>query len=157
MQSLYLSDERVSIEFGQCLAKLLRAPLVISFDGHLGMGKTTIIRALLRELGVLGAIKSPTFSIVEQYDTSNFTVNHFDCYRIHHADELEYIGFRDYFTEDAVCLIEWPQKAGAALKQVDLCFTLKLQHNGRRLELAASTETGLAVLESLMKQWGRVG
>jgi len=89
MQSLYLADEQASMTLGRYLAYSLQAPLVLCFDGQLGMGKTTIIRSLLRELGVSGAIKSPTFSIVEQYLTSGFTVNHFDCYRVHHCDEFE--------------------------------------------------------------------
>lgn len=149
-QAVFLADEAASVAMGQRLASLITAPLVMSFDGQIGAGKTTIVRALIRDLGIKGAIKSPTFSIVEEYPCQNFSLYHFDCYRITEPDELDYIGFRDYFSEDSVCLIEWPKLAGGYLPNVDLGFELKLQHNGRQLVMLANTTSGERLLQGLI-------
>ena len=147
-QPLFLASEKETINLGAELARYVSNPLTLTFKGQIGAGKTTLIRALLKSLGVEGTIKSPTFSIVEEYPLSQFKICHFDLYRIAHPEELEYIGFRDYFTADSVCLIEWPELAGEILPQVDLCFELKLQHNGRSVSVAAETSRG----ECLMKR-----
>ncbi len=147
-QTRFLESEAHTKQFGAKLAKYICNPLTLTFKGQIGAGKTTLIRALLMGLGVKGTIKSPTFSIVEEYPFADFNVYHFDCYRIAHPEELEYIGFRDYFTNKSVCLIEWPELAGDVLPQVDLCFELKLQHNGRSVSVVSETSCG----ENLIKR-----
>ena len=84
---------------------------LILFKGDLGSGKTTLIKSILKNLGVKENITSPTFSIVNQYLISNRLINHFDLYRIKSLTELEVIGFEEYLESGAVCFIEWPEIA----------------------------------------------
>ena len=114
---------------------MLKAPLVFTFSGEIGAGKTTIIRAMLRSLGVTSSIKSPTFSLVESYACNNLHIHHFDLYRIHHEDELDYLGFRDYFSQHSICCIEWPEHAGNALPIVDIRFNLSIKGAGREVQI----------------------
>jgi tRNA threonylcarbamoyladenosine biosynthesis protein TsaE len=131
------------------LASCLISPLVLTFNGDIGAGKTTLIRAMLRSLGVTSAIKSPTFSLVESYQTSNFHIHHFDLYRIHDETELEYVGFRDYFEDNAICCIEWPDRAKSYRSMADIDFTLDLKGNGREMQIQALSSVGQTVLSCL--------
>lgn len=90
-------DEAQSQQLATKLATHLVGGLILTFSGVIGAGKTSFIRAMLRALGERGAVKSPSFSIVETYTCPKFILHHFDLYRIHEEEELEYIGFRDYF------------------------------------------------------------
>jgi tRNA threonylcarbamoyladenosine biosynthesis protein TsaE len=146
---LFLSDEQASKQYAQQLAQQLHAPLVITFSGDIGAGKTTIIRAILRDLGIQCPIKSPTFSLVESYSCADFSVHHFDLYRIHHEDELEYIGFRDFFSEHSLCFIEWAEHARSSLPNVDICCTLKVKGSGRELKVTALSVAGQKVVACL--------
>ena len=91
--TLNLINEAATEVFATRLAVCLTPGLILAFSGEIGTGKTTIIRAMLKKLGVQSAIKSPTFSLVESYVVSTGSIHHFDLYRIHHEDELEYLGF----------------------------------------------------------------
>lgn len=135
-------NERACDEVARRLATCLISPLVLTFSGELGTGKTTFIRAMLRALGVQAAIKSPTFSLVESYSYQKMQIHHFDLYRIHDATELEYIGFRDYFSDDSICCIEWPERAGSSLMFVDIHFSLAIHGSGRLMTLRALSATG---------------
>ncbi|WP_298624155.1 tRNA (adenosine(37)-N6)-threonylcarbamoyltransferase complex ATPase subunit type 1 TsaE [uncultured Legionella sp.] len=148
-QYLELVDEQASMQFAQHLASCLVAPLVLCFSGDIGAGKTTIVRAVLRCLGVESAIKSPTFSLVESYLCDDIPLHHFDLYRIHHEDELEYLGFRDYFSRDSICFIEWAEHAGNTLPQVDIRFKLSIKGAGRALQITALSEAGTGILACL--------
>lgn len=147
--TLDLPDEKASKNFATRLAHSLNPPLIITFSGDLGAGKTTIVRALLNHLGVHSAIKSPTFSLVESYLCQNISVHHFDLYRIQHEDELEYLGFRDYFTKDSICCIEWAEKAGTALPKADIRFKLRIKGAGREMQITASSDAGKIILAHL--------
>ena len=116
---------------------------------EIGTGKTTFIRAMLRSLGVHSAIKSPTFSLVESYQAGPLQIHHFDLYRIHDEAELDYIGFRDYFADNAVCCIEWPERATGYLTEADLDFALRLKGAGREMQIHAFSPAGAAVLSCL--------
>lgn len=146
---LELSNEEASERFGSQLATWLAAPLVLTFSGDLGAGKTTIIRAMLKKLGVEAAIKSPTFSLVESYSCQQMQIHHFDLYRIDQAEELDYLGFRDYFTNQSICCIEWPEHAGNQLSEVDLCIKLMNKGAGRHVQIFASSVAGKQILTSL--------
>jgi tRNA threonylcarbamoyladenosine biosynthesis protein TsaE len=145
----YLDNEKASEQFGAQLASYLSAPLVITLSGDIGVGKTTIIRSLLRNLGIQSAIKSPTFSLVESYFCQGLHVHHFDLYRIHNEEELEYIGFRDYFSNDNVCCIEWAEHAGKTLPPADIRFNLSIKGAGRELQIIASSSAGKRIMASL--------
>ena len=84
---------------------------LVLFKGELGSGKTTLIKSILKNIGVKENITSPTFSIVNQYSISNQLINHFDLYRIKSLKELDVIGFEEYLESEAVCFIEWPEVA----------------------------------------------
>ena len=135
------------------LAKLLVPPLTLTFRGNLGAGKTTLIRAMLRALQITGAVKSPTFSLVESYllqdGVSQF--HHFDLYRIEEEEELEYIGFRDYFSTQTICCIEWPERALHALRLIDIAFSFIFNEEGRFLHASASSAAGETLLSFLIE------
>ncbi|KTD14456.1 tRNA (adenosine(37)-N6)-threonylcarbamoyltransferase complex ATPase subunit type 1 TsaE [Legionella israelensis] len=144
-----LSNEDSSRTFGKKLANCLLPSAVLAFSGELGAGKTTIIRAMLRALGVASAIKSPTFSLVESYQCQSLQIHHFDLYRIQDEEELEYIGFREYFSEDAICCIEWPEKASNLFIHTDLQFDLKIKETGREMRIKALSVLGERILTCL--------
>lgn len=144
-----LPTEAASEQFAVRLAACLVSPLVITFSGEIGAGKTTLIRAMLRSLGVTSAIKSPTFSLVESYTVRNLQIHHFDLYRVHDESELDYIGFRDYFSNDAVCCIEWPERVVSYLGNADVAFSLNLKSAGREMHARALSPAGAFMLSCL--------
>ncbi|KTD14661.1 ATPase with strong ADP affinity [Legionella gratiana] len=146
---LDLPDEKASVHFASRLASCLTPSLIMAFSGDLGAGKTTIIRAMLKCLGVQSAIKSPTFSLVESYTCQDMLVHHFDLYRIHHEDELEYLGFRDYFVPSSICCIEWAENAGTALPYIDIRFKLHVKGAGREVQIMALSAAGKEILARL--------
>ncbi len=150
--SLDLPTESSSAAFAARLATCLVSPLVMTFSGEIGSGKTTFIRAMLRALGVKSAIKSPTFSLIESYQCQRLQIHHFDLYRIHDETELEFIGFRDYFLTNAICCIEWPEHASHSLTCVDINFAFMVSGSGRLLTVRAATSTGERILSCLVSQ-----
>ena len=146
---LDLPTELSSIKFAEQMARYLSTPLIMTFSGEIGAGKTTLIRAMLRCMGVNSAIKSPTFSLVESYQCLDVQIHHFDLYRIHDEAELDYIGFRDYFTADAVCCIEWPERLVSYLERADIAFSLRLKGAGRELHMRAFSVAGVELLSCL--------
>ncbi|MDX2346100.1 MAG: tRNA (adenosine(37)-N6)-threonylcarbamoyltransferase complex ATPase subunit type 1 TsaE [Legionella sp.] len=156
MQACFeLADEKKAVHFSSVLAPLLSAPLVFAFQGDLGAGKTTLIRAMLRALGVTGSIKSPTFSWVESYDFPDYVIHHFDLYRLSDksTDEsnLDAFGFRDYFSSDAICCIEWPERAPSLKSHIDVLFSLEIKGEGRQLSVTALSAPGKILLDALRR------
>jgi tRNA threonylcarbamoyladenosine biosynthesis protein TsaE len=121
-------DEATLIEFARRLAPVVREGGVLHLAGELGAGKTTFARALLQALGVGERIKSPTYSLIESYRVEALDIHHLDLYRIADAGELEWLGLSDLWGPNALLLIEWPERAGAALPPPDM--VLQLQHAG---------------------------
>ena len=134
--SFQLTDTLATEGLGARLAELLRSGGVVFLEGTLGAGKTTLTRGLLHRLGHEGAVKSPTYTLVELYEVGSRTVYHFDLYRLAHPQELDYMGVRDYFDEQAVCLIEWPSRGAGFLPRATLGVTLTVAAPGRRLAAA---------------------
>ncbi|MCX7118251.1 MAG: tRNA (adenosine(37)-N6)-threonylcarbamoyltransferase complex ATPase subunit type 1 TsaE [Legionellales bacterium] len=141
-----LKNLQVTERLAARLASRLIFPLVFTFSGDLGSGKTTFIRALLRHLGVDSVIKSPTFSLVESYEVEKGLIHHFDLYRIHDETELDDIGFRDYFGDNALCCIEWPERVAHHQQWADLAYTLGFHGDGREMRICALTVKGDALL-----------
>ena len=144
-----LDNEKTSEEFAGKLALHVSAPLILGFSGDIGTGKTTIIRSMLKQMGIESAIKSPTFSLVESYECQSITIHHFDLYRIHTEDELQYLGFRDFFKPDSICCIEWIEHAANLLPSIDIQFNLSIKGSGREMHLVASTVAGETILACL--------
>ncbi len=150
---LILPDEAATICAGTALARglpgLVTHSLLFTLSGELGSGKTTLARALLRALGVAGTIRSPTFTLVEPYDTARGTVHHLDLYRLAPvAEALEGLGYRELRGQPGLVLVEWPERAGAALGAPDLSAQLEHEGTGRRLTLSARGESGRAWLDA---------
>ena len=166
MLTLLWPDEAATQDFAQALA---RAPAVrhafIELEGDLGAGKTTLVRHLLRALGVQGRIKSPTYAVVEPYDLpagpgglpAALAVWHFDFYRFKDPREWEDAGFRDTFAAPGLKLAEWAELARQALPQADLTIRLEaLEDDSRQVQLQAHTPTGAALLAAAASSKGPV-
>ena len=148
--SILLENEEATLAFAQTLAKYCLPGTAIYLYGDLGSGKTTLVRGLVQYFLPDARVKSPTYNLVEGYDLKSAKSNpqhlqqlyHFDLYRLAHPEELEYLGGRDYFDSDAVCLVEWPIRGEGWLKPADLEIRLEYKTNGRLLEYSGLSETG---------------
>lgn len=121
----------------------------IELHGDLGVGKTTLVRHLLRALGVAGRIKSPTYAVVEPHEVPGLAIWHFDFYRFNDPREWEEAGFRDVFASPGLKLAEWPEKAAGVLPVADLVLSIETQADERRdVTLQARTPVGRALLEA---------
>ena len=117
--------------------------MIVTLQGDLGTGKTTLVRGLLRARGIEGPVKSPTYALVEHYPISSLYFYHFDFYRFTNPDEWDSTGFSEYFRDDAVCIVEWPERVGTRLATPDLALSLSYSaHDGRDLEAIAHTVAG---------------
>lgn len=146
---LNLPDAEAMQQFGAALADSLpdlgNASLLLALQGDLGTGKTTLARGLLRALGVEGPIRSPTFTLVEPYETRAGTIHHLDLYRLHGAQaELDALGYRDYRGMPGLVIVEWPERGETALGPADLKITIEHRPVGRQLRVAATTDAGQA-------------
>jgi tRNA threonylcarbamoyladenosine biosynthesis protein TsaE len=142
--TLHLADEEAMVAFGGQLANITQGHGLIFLEGDLGAGKTTLSRGIIRGLGHTGAVKSPTFTLVEPYEIGDIRAYHFDLYRLVDPEELEFMGIRDYFDEDALCLIEWPQQGAGFLPKADLTITIRPHNTGRALTLSPQGSRGEA-------------
>ena len=146
---LQLTDEAATLALGAAFGAAASAGGVVFLRGDLGVGKTTFCRGLLRGLGFAGSVKSPTYTLVEPYQLPSLTVYHFDLYRLHDPEELEFMGVRDYFDAGNLCLVEWPEKGGFLLPEPDIFITIQVVNSGRRVELASRSARGDSVLHKL--------
>jgi tRNA threonylcarbamoyladenosine biosynthesis protein TsaE len=121
----------------------------IHLTGELGAGKTSLVRAFLRECGVIGRIKSPSYALLESYAVSNLYLYHLDFYRFSDPSEWLDAGFRDIVRNDALVLIEWPERAAELLSDPDMLIELTYLPAGRHAMLSALTEKGLKWLTAL--------
>lgn len=146
-----LGDEAAMVAFGRQLGLCSQQlpQLTVFLRGDLGMGKTTLCRGILQAYGHVGAVKSPTYTLVEPYELGRFQVYHFDLYRLGDPEELEYMGIRDYFSENGLCLVEWPEKGKGVLPQPDLTVSITPESTGRSVTVSASSAAGEAIIEQL--------
>ena len=145
MHELFLTDADVTAALGARLAQHLPAQAVVELHGDLGAGKSTLARALLRSLGVTGTIRSPTYTLVEQYPLpAGGMALHLDLYRIADPGELEFLGLDA--SEIGLWLVEWPERGQGALPPADLKIELEVEGAGRRCRLRPSSPVGEAWL-----------
>ncbi len=142
VSSCILPDEDATLAVGTALAGASWGRGVITLRGNLGSGKTTLCRGLLRGLGHSGAVKSPTYTLVEPYELASGRVLHYDLYRLADPEEVEYLGMRDFLDDQTLTLIEWPEKATGFLPPIDLELSLEVLPSGRRLSWQALTPWG---------------
>jgi tRNA threonylcarbamoyladenosine biosynthesis protein TsaE len=134
----YLADESAQLAFAQQLASTLRYCRGLVFlHGHLGAGKTTFVRGLLRGLGYHGLVRSPTYTLIESYSFAEWQVIHIDLYRLSALEELEYLGWRDLLDAGCLLLIEWPERAESLLPVPDWRITLDIVSPGRQIVITA--------------------
>jgi tRNA threonylcarbamoyladenosine biosynthesis protein TsaE len=127
----------------------LPAPFVIYLRGDLGAGKTTFARALIRALGFSGHVKSPTYGLLETYPVAGRVVLHLDLYRIEQAAELEYLALTDLFGEDALLLVEWPERGAGFLPPADLDMRFDYAGAGRSVRLRAHSGPARALVAAI--------
>ena len=150
---------------------IAQAGLQVNLSGDLGSGKTALARGWLRALGIEGPVRSPTFTVLEPYvasigpsgssrpaglevqGVSSLDFYHFDFYRFADPSEFSTAGFRDQFGPGRICAIEWPEKAGERLPGADLAITLKVEGDGRRATMTATSTLGHACLDSALKEF----
>lgn len=144
-----LPSEADTVALGQRLATVLTKGGVLYLQGDLGAGKTTLSRGLIQSLGHAGAVKSPTYTLVEPYELACGKLYHFDLYRVVDAEELELMGIRDYFDPAAIVIVEWPDKGGDLIPEPDLILELEKSGSGRSASLIPNTQLGLEMAKKL--------
>lgn len=141
--AITLDDEAATGAIAEQLAHRLAPPLIVYLEGDLGVGKTTLVRGLLRALGHTGVVKSPTYGLFETYPLDALTVCHADLYRLAHPEELEMLGVRDWLDPGVVLLVEWPERGAGWLPAPDL--VVRMAHAGgsrRQLALVPASARG---------------
>ena len=138
-KEIIIPDEKAMMQFGGSIAEQFPKGGIVLLNGELGAGKTTFVRGLLRSLGFQGTVKSPTYTLVEPYlithKNKNRNIYHFDLYRLGDPEELEYMGGRDYWSSDSLCLIEWPEKAHGYLPDADMSLTIEYLGEQRKIKI----------------------
>lgn len=130
-----IPDESAMYALGAEIGQRFPQGGLITLQGDLGAGKTTLVRGLLRSLGYTGIVKSPTYTLVEPYHLPGRDIFHFDLYRLVDAEELEYMGIRDYLHSNNLCLVEWPEKAAGLLPAANLSICIEHAGLARRVLL----------------------
>jgi tRNA threonylcarbamoyladenosine biosynthesis protein TsaE len=158
---LHLADLSATAALGAALARALlnhedhvrTGGFQLNLTGDLGAGKTSLVRAMLREMNVSGPIKSPTYALLEPYTVSSLDFYHFDFYRFADPQEFAASGFRELFGPGRVCAIEWPEKAGDFLPGADLTIVLTVDGEARTAALVATSQLGHACLKNTIMEY----
>jgi len=132
-----IATEDDMVELGQNLAAQLTKPCVITLSGDLGTGKSVMARAIIRALGHQGAVKSPTYTLVENYTTNGWRIAHLDLYRLNDPEELHYIAFDDIVANCDLIIVEWPDRAGDLLPASTLAITIEYLQQGRSVHIVS--------------------
>ncbi len=132
---VFLKNSAETELLGALLWQVLPEKCLVFLSGDLGVGKTTLIRGLLRAAGYSGAVRSPTYSLVEEYQLGEQYVFHFDLYRLKDPEELEWMGMDGYLSQSALCCIEWPQMGDGFLPKADVTIDMVVQADARVIEI----------------------
>jgi tRNA threonylcarbamoyladenosine biosynthesis protein TsaE len=153
MLTLDLHDAADTERAGAALAPALAGGMVVALEGELGAGKTTLARGVLRARGVEGPVRSPSYALVEHYPLSSIYFYHIDFYRFTRPGEWDESGLSDCFRDDAVCIVEWPQRVAGLLPAPDLSLRLVYANGGRRLDAIAHTDAGDRCVAALASEF----
>lgn len=147
---IYLEDPQATAVIGGALGKAIGDQrLVVYLQGDLGAGKTALCQSIIKSYGYDGRVKSPTYTLLEPYALENSLIYHFDLYRLADPEELEFVGIRDLDAEQALFLVEWPDKGQGFLPEADLQLTMKVQSPGRMLYIHGLSDAGRAVIAAI--------
>ncbi|OOX79125.1 tRNA (adenosine(37)-N6)-threonylcarbamoyltransferase complex ATPase subunit type 1 TsaE [Snodgrassella alvi] len=149
VREIFLADENDTLNLGERFAQLISPPLIIWLEGDLGAGKTTFTRGLLNALGYNGAVKSPTYNIVETYPFKGFNLHHFDLYRFQNPEEWLDAGLDELITADSIILMEWPQLGGDLAPPADIILNITIKSSGRTVQINAVTTNGTKTLNKI--------
>ncbi len=141
--------ERLAVSFKQFFAKSNENSLVVYLNGELGAGKTTLTRSIVRSFGYEGNVKSPTYTLVEEYQLSPYSLYHFDLYRLSDPEELEFMGIRDYFQPQSLCLLEWAIKGKGIIPDADLVIQIDYAGEGRKVTLLPQTPVLIDIISTI--------
>ena len=158
-------SEEALVSYGECFGAKLKESVLrnkgsdaanngcitVYLRGDLGAGKTTFCRGILGAFGHQGPVKSPTYTLVEPYDFDSHVVYHFDLYRVADPEELEFMGIREYFGENTVCLLEWPDKGQGVIPKPDVELTIEKDKKTRRLRFLGKTQLGRVLVAGMAK------
>ena len=136
---------------GECIRPFFSEGVIVFLNGELGAGKTTLCRGVLRDFNYFGAVKSPTYTLVEPYQIDIGYINHFDFFRIEHPDELDYIGLEEYFSVDTLSLIEWPDRGKGSLPKDDLTISVNFHNEKRVIQMNANSDLGEEVCSKVKR------
>ena len=157
--SFSFPEEAQLLAFGERLAEAFKAylaedsthSLVVYLNGELGAGKTTLTRRIVQSFGHQGNVKSPTYTLVEEYALPPYHLYHFDLYRLADPEELEFMGIRDYFRPQTLCLLEWASKGEGMIPEADILVQIDYAEEGRNLHLYPKSEKGIQIASFLYK------
>ena len=161
METIFeLANAEATVALGAELSRSLLATdingLIVYLGGTLGAGKTTFCRGVLEALGYSGAVKSPTYTLVEPYNLVKMAVYHFDLYRLSDPEELEFMGVRDYFDGDSLSLVEWSERGLGVLPEPDVRIDISVCKSGRRAHMCAETKHGSAIVRACHAKGGKL-
>lgn len=150
----YCADETQLLALGHKLAETFKQQLeqhndkslVIYLNGELGAGKTTLTRSIVHAFGHKGNVKSPTYTLVEEYQLPPYTLYHFDLYRLSDPEELEFMGIRDYFRPQTLCLLEWASRGEGMIAPADIIIQLDYATQGREVRLQPQSPQGQTLI-----------
>ena len=148
---LFLKNEQSTNLLGLIFAKILSSykdGLVVSLKGEMGSGKTTLVRAIIMELGHVGSVPSPTYTLIEPYRISNKPIYHIDLYRIEEDLELEFIGWND-FEVNSLIFIEWPERVHRVYKSSDIVIDFDLDIEGRKVKIKSMSSKGASFIKNI--------
>jgi tRNA threonylcarbamoyladenosine biosynthesis protein TsaE len=146
---LHLADETATVEMGRRLSQAVKKGAVLFLNGDLGAGKTTLSRGIVQGLGHNGKVKSPTYTLVEPYELEDVSIYHFDLYRLGDPEELEYMGIRDYFADQSICIVEWPEKGIGFIPTPDISIEMAYDDQQRSITITAKSARGEKMISSL--------
>ncbi len=153
MKAFFLENEAKMEAFGATLADFIDSGGLITLSGNLGAGKTTLTRGFMHQLGHQGAVKSPTYTLVEPYTIDGRQIMHFDLYRLSDPEELEFLGFRDYLDGSTLCLVEWPEKGKDFLPEPDLAISIDVLASGRNISWQSYSKQGELIARHLSEKF----
>lgn len=149
MSVILLNTEEETIHVAKKLAECCpkHKRLIIFLNGELGAGKTFFARALIKNLGYFGLVKSPTYTLIETYEVAFYSIYHVDLYRFQSAEEILDMGLYDEFDDAAIWLIEWPERAIDFLPRPDMVCHIDLIGTTRQIQFTANTHQGEQTLD----------